>query len=154
MRENRGDPVTQKWRHRFLQLAAHVAEWSKDPSTKVGAVIVDHQRLVVGIGYNGFPRGVVDDDERYAEKSVKYRMVVHAEQNAIFNAARSVHDMTLFATKFPCSECAKAIIQNGIYHVISPAPATEGVWGEDAHFSTQMLREAAVIVDLWPESIL
>lgn len=135
-----------KWDLRFLELASHIAEWSKDPSTKVGAVIVDHDRRIVGTGYNGFPRGVRDDLSRYEEKSVKYKLIVHSESNAILNATKSVRDTTLYCTKAPCSECVKLIVQSGIYKIVSPAPATEGVWAEDAGFASQMLREAAIIV--------
>jgi dCMP deaminase len=130
-----------------MGVALHISKWSKDPSTKVGAVIVDHDRRIVGTGYNGFPRGVNDDEERYAEKMVKYKMVVHAEANSIMNAVKSVRDCTLYATKFPCTECTKLIIQMGISRVIAPAVKYDGsVWAEDAVFSTQMLKEALVSI--------
>jgi dCMP deaminase len=142
--------VSQKWDERFMQLASHFATWSKDPSTKVGAVIVDHDRRLVGTGYNGFPRGVGDEPERYVEKMVKYKLVVHAEANAIMNAVKSVRDCTLYATKYPCSECAKLIIQMGISRIIAPPPASDdSVWAEDSKFSTRMFREAVVSVYVW-----
>lgn len=142
--------MSQKWDFRFMRLAAHIAEWSKDPSTKVGAVIVDHDRRPRGTGYNGFPRGVGDNEERYTEKMVKYKLVVHAEANAILNAVTSVRDCTLYATKFPCTECTKLIIQTGISMIIAPPPSNDGsVWADDAKFSRQMLKEAAVLVYDW-----
>lgn len=142
--------MTSKWKRRFLDLAAHVAEWSKDPSTKVGAVIVSYDRIVLGLGYNGFARGVDDSPERYDERSVKYKLVVHAEANAIVNSrGRIPSDATLFATKFPCSECAKLIIQSGIGTVVCPPPSADGVWAEDAAFSKQMFSEAHVQVILY-----
>lgn len=135
-----------KWEQRFMDLARHVGDWSKDPSTKVGAVIVDGDRRVLAHGYNGFPRYVTDSDDRYSEKSVKYRFVVHAEANAILNALTTVRGMMIYCTKYPCSECVKLIIQSGIAKVVCPAPATDGIWAEDASFATTMLRESATIV--------
>jgi len=134
-----------KWNKRFMELAASIATWSKDPSTKVGAVIVDCNRRVVGTGYNGFPRGVGDDVERYEEKVVKYKLVVHSEANSILNAVKEVRDCTLYTTKFPCTECTKLIIQSGIASVVTPPPSDDGsVWAEDAKFSIRMLREAGI----------
>ena len=111
-----------KWDKRFLELAEHVAQWSKDPRTKVGAVIVDDKKRVVSLGYNGFPRGVDDDDDRYEDRETKHLFVSHAERNALDNAPRSVEGCTLYATLKPCSECAKSIIQNGITRVVTYSP--------------------------------
>lgn len=109
-----------KWDLRFLKLAHHVSSWSKDPSTKVGAVIVDNERRVVGMGYNGFPRGVHDDPERLAQRDQKLRFVVHAEVNAILNAVRSVEGCCLYTTPlFTCGDCAKVVAQSGIVKVVS-----------------------------------
>ena len=127
-----------------MKLAEEVATWSKDPSTKVGAIITDHSNRVIGLGYNGFPRGVSDTEDRYADKLVKYGLIVHAEANAILNALTSVKECLLYTTKFPCSECAKLIIQSGIVKVYAPAPATDGKWADDANFSIQMLNESGV----------
>lgn len=101
-----------------MTLAILVASWSKDPSTQVGAVLVDSKRRVIGTGYNGFPRGVLDHPHRYANRPLKYEMVVHAELNAILNATRELDDSTLYVTLSPCNECAKAIIQSGIKRVV------------------------------------
>ncbi len=136
----------KKWDQRFLTLAAHFATWSKDPSTQVGAVIVDHDRRIIGEGFNGFPRGVGDHEERYLEKAVKYKLVVHAEANAILNAVKSVRHCSLYATKAPCTECVKLIIQSGINEVISPEYDVIGTWGEDAHYARQMLSESGVVL--------
>ncbi len=65
------------WNKRFLDLAEHVASWSKDPSTKVGAVVVDEKKRVVSLGYNGFPRGVLDIDSRYNDRDTKHLFVAH-----------------------------------------------------------------------------
>lgn len=136
------------WDDRFLSLAEHVAGWSKDPSTKVGAVIANSDRVVHGIGYNGFPRGVGDDQERYDDRPTKYGMVVHAELNAILNAAGAVRGSTLYVWPLPpCNECAKAIIQAGIKRVVfRSTEATEGRWREQYAVSALMFREAGVEV--------
>jgi dCMP deaminase len=107
-----------KWDLRFLQLAAHVAGWSKDPSTKVGAVIADGKH-VVSLGYNGFPATTEDRDEWLSDRPTKYEMVVHAEMNAILNARQSVRGLTLYVSPLsPCSECVKLIAASGISRVV------------------------------------
>lgn len=111
--------MNEKWDLRFLELAEHIKNWSKDPSTQVGAVVVDDNRHVVSMGYNGFPRGVADDPDRLEDRPTKYKFVVHAEINAIVNAPTSVRGCTLYSPLFPCNECAKAIIQSGIKRVVS-----------------------------------
>lgn len=140
--------IDDKWRRRFHELALHVAQWSKDPSTKVGAVVVDWDRRVIGMGYNGFPRGVDDTEERYATKSVKYKLVVHAEANAILNSTSSVRDKMIVTTRYPCSDCAKLIVQSGLLYLATPAPVTDGHWAEDAHFSKTILTEGGLEVHL------
>lgn len=133
---------------RFLELAKLVATWSKDPSTKVGAIVVDDQRRVVGLGYNGFPRRVADTDARLDNRPVKYAYMVHAESNALMNAART-QGCTLYVTFPPCNECAKQIIQLGIRRVVywldrdDPRMKEWSVVGE---FAKDMLREAGVQV--------
>lgn len=113
-----------KWDERFLTLAAHVATWSKDPSTKVGAAIVGPvHREVRSMGYNGLPRGVADTDRRLADRELKYDLVVHAEENAILNLSLyggSADGCTLYTTHPPCVRCATAIIQAGIRRVAWP----------------------------------
>src|SRR5438046_3121257 len=112
--------LNDKWDRRFLELAKHVSQWSKDPSSKVGAVIVDPDTLqVLGMGYNGFARGVADTPERLNDRPTKYKFVVHAEQNAIINAgigARGsfIYVWPSFGHPNICAECAKLAIQAGI----------------------------------------
>lgn len=142
------DPATdtakaQIWQQRFLALADMVASWSKDPSTKVGAVIVDDKRRILGTGYNGFPRGVRDDAERYADRPTKYAMTMHAEANAILNAIKSVEGATIYCTHAPCSECVKLIIQAGIGRVVCAAVDLAG-WGESQETALLMFSEAGV----------
>lgn len=110
------------WDECFMRIARTIAERSKDPSSQVGAVIATKENIVVGMGYNGFPRGVdsnVFPWEKEGElQDTKYAYICHAEENAIYNANNSTQDCKLYATLFPCNECAKAIIQNGISEVI------------------------------------
>ena len=84
--EERGQSVSDKWDRRFVDLARYVASWSKDPSTKTGAVIVDDYNRIVSVGYNGFPRGIRDDEERLSNRDVKLSLMVHCEINAIIFA--------------------------------------------------------------------
>jgi len=111
-----------KWHNRFMALADHVSTWTKDPNKGVGAVIVDDKHRVLGIGYNGFPRGVKDLPERYADRELKHDLVCHAERNALDNYPAPVDSCTMYASYFPCSECAKSIAQRGITTVISRVP--------------------------------
>jgi len=134
------------WRERFVDLARHFAGWSKDPSTKVGAVIVNDNRQVLGHGYNGFPRGVEDSPERLNDRPTKYKYVVHAELNAILNTGTpwQLEDSTLYCTHVPCSSCAKAIIQAGIAQVYVPKGSHLHQWAEDQEIAVDMLLEAGI----------
>lgn len=139
--------MVNKWDDRFMDLARHVASWSKDPSTKVGAVIIRPDRSVVSVGYNGFPRGVNDGEHRYRDKPTKYSMVVHAEANAILASKESLADCVLYVTLFPCNECAKLIIQSGIRMIVAPrlSDAPER-WAEAMTTSMTMFVESGVVV--------
>ena len=131
-----------QWDKRFLELAAHVATWSKDPSTKVGACIVDHKRHVVSLGYNGFPRGVEDSPELYNDRAMKLLHVCHAERNALDNAHCDVTGCTLYCTLFPCNECAKSIIQRGIKEVVTFRNDREDIFNWEV--TKKMFREAGI----------
>ncbi|MCD8519283.1 MAG: dCMP deaminase family protein [Erysipelotrichaceae bacterium] len=110
------------WDDYFMGMAHLSAMRSKDPSTQVGACIVSPSKKVVGLGYNGFPTGINDDDfpwEKHDEyDQSKYAYVVHAELNAILNATTSLQGCSMYVSLFPCNECAKAIIQSGIKTLI------------------------------------
>ena len=75
---SRGDSMSNKWDKRFLELAKHISDWSKDPSTKVGCVVVGEDREIRSTGFNGFPRGIEDKIERREEREQKYPMICHA----------------------------------------------------------------------------
>lgn len=133
-----------EWDLRFLEVARLVSTWSKDPSTKVGAVIVDpYTRMIISTGYNGFPRGVNDTAERYNDRPTKYALVVHAEANAILNAPHRPIECTLFVTLAPCAECAKLIIQSGIARVVT-FPALQERWTESHNTAVMMFKEAGI----------
>jgi dCMP deaminase len=135
------------WDKRFLELAEHVAQWSKDPRTKVGAVIVDEKKRVVSVGYNGFPRGVFDSDERYEDRDTKLLFVAHAERNALDNAPLQVDGCTMYVPLLPCNECAKSIIQKGITRVVTYNPTRDGsMFNWDV--TIKMFKESGVILDL------
>lgn len=111
------------WDEYFMGVAALSAKRSKDPNTKVGACLVNQDKKIVGIGYNGFPIGCSDDVFPWGKKDAnylnnKYPYVVHAEPNAILNSTSSLKGATLYVTLFPCNECAKLIIQAGIKKVV------------------------------------
>jgi dCMP deaminase len=133
-----------KWHKRFLDLCEHVATWSKDPSTKLGSVIVDSKKRVVSIGYNGFPRGVDDRHDRYEDRPTKYLFVAHAERNALDNAPMMVDNCTMYVTLLPCNECAKSIIQKGITTVVTYRPEREDVF--NWNITLAMFNEAGVSV--------
>lgn len=138
------------WRDRFLALACQVASWSRDPSTKVGAVVFDDLKRIASVGFNGFPRNVNDDVARYNDRPTKYKLVVHAEVNAILNARSSVDGCAMMVTLHPCSDCTKMLIQAGIKTVYCPPPRTatheDDEWAVDAKFSRLMMTEAGIIV--------
>ncbi len=137
-----------KWDNRYLALAAEVATWSKDPSTQVGAVTVGSKKEVLSQGFNGFPRGIHDTDERYNHRETKYKFVVHAEMNAIYNATysgTSLDGATLYVYGLPiCSECAKGIIQVGIKKVVIEKCKELDNWNESVMLSQEMFNEAGV----------
>lgn len=110
------------WDECFMRMAHLIAERSKDPSTQAGSVVVTENNIVVGMGYNGWPRGIEAEQlpwEREGDlENTKYAYVCHAEENSIYNANNSTKGCKLYCTLFPCNECAKTIIQNGIKEVI------------------------------------
>lgn len=110
------------WDECFMKIAHVIADRSQDPSTQAGAVVVSEDNVVVGVGYNGWPRGIDSDElpwDRDGDfENTKYAYVCHAEENAVYNANSSTKGCKLYCTLFPCNECAKTIIQNGIKEVI------------------------------------
>lgn len=144
-------PISEKWDRRFLEVAKLVASWSKDPSTQTGAVIVDNNNRVVSVGYNGFPKGVNDSPERYNNRELKYKMIVHCERNAILFAGRSLEGHALYTWPFmSCSVCAAMVIQAGITRCVAPAipDRLKERWAEDMALSETLFSEAGVRLDI------
>jgi len=115
----------ERWDLSFLVDAKVAARRSKDPSTKVGAVAVRPDLTHASQGYNGFPRGVLDTEERLTNREIKYELVVHAETNALLTAKEPLVGYTLYCTFPPCVRCATSIIQAGIARVVSIKPTEE-----------------------------
>lgn len=136
------------WDKRFIEACGLIAEWSKDHSTKVGALIADSKNRVLGVGYNGFPRGIADD-ERYNDKETKYKHIVHAEANAILNSTASIEGATLYVVPLPpCTECTKLIIQSGIKRIVFHIPVEmSSKWEKEYTIAYKMLREAGLVVE-------
>ena len=132
-----------KWDNNFLALANTVSMFSNDPSTKVGAVIVDDDNRVISIGYNGFPKGIRDDN-RLSNRELKYEMIVHAEANALLFANAPVRGCTIYTWPFqPCSRCASLIIQAGIRRVVS-VESKDQKWRENFQLAHDMMTEARI----------
>ena len=140
--------MSSKWDTRFLDLAKHISDWSKDPSTKVGCVVVGEDREIRSTGFNGFPRGIEDTAARLNDREKKYPMICHAEENAIMHAARigiSLKSCTAYVTWPPCSRCARSLIQAGVREVVYPANCEiPERWGDDFAIATSMFTESGV----------
>ena len=138
------------WGKRFLQLAKHISEWSKDPSTQVGCVVVGPDRELRSTGFNGLPRGIEDNEQRLNNREIKYPLICHAEENAIMHAARigmSLKDCTAYVTWPPCTRCARSLIQAGISTIIYPKNTEiPERWMTDFNLSLNMLKEANIIL--------
>ena len=136
-----------KWDERFLSLAKEVSTWSKDPSTKVGAVITQGKH-VVSLGFNGYPPGI--EDKHLDNRDYKYKRVIHAETNAILNAKQDLSDCTLYLYPLmPCAECAKLIVAAGIKKVYINMKAPEETlarYREGWYDSSMVMLEAGVEV--------
>lgn len=134
-----------KWDKRFIELAEFIGQWSKDPSTQVGAVIVRPDKTIASVGYNGFPRGTDDGAHLYEEKEVKYARIVHAEINAIISAQNAdFKGCTIYVSPlYPCPQCAAALIQAGIRKVVARL-SNRPDWKDRFAVSKQLLKEAGV----------
>lgn len=140
----------EKWDRRYLTLADAVAQWSKDPSTKIGVVIVK-DNVVQATGYNGFPPGVADDG-RLHEREKKYPIIVHGEMNAILQAGNRCRGATLYLSSpfggVPCSNCTKHLITAGITRVVGYVAGDNPRWTEDCKRAEDLLHEAGIKVTL------
>ena len=139
-----------KWDIKYLGLAEYISTWSKDPSTKIGAVAIGTKGQVLSQGYNGFPRGIIDSPERLNTREEKYKYVVHAEMNVIFNASLngvSLYESTMYICGLPCcSDCAKGMIQAGISRVVMKVEDLDGAlrWEDSWNRSKNMFNETGI----------
>jgi len=135
-----------QWDQRFLDLALLVASWSKDPSTQVGAVVVDNLKRVKGVGFNGFARGIKDADPLLKDRKAKLDRMIHAEINAVLNSPTNLEDCTIYLTIPPCNMCANFLIQAGIKRIVWFAPSDELIqrWGDSWALTYNLLREANI----------
>lgn len=142
--------MINKWDIRFREMAQLVSTWSKDTNTKVGAVIVDKDNIVLSQGYNGFPIGCDDSVKARYERPQKYMYTEHAERNAIYFAARNgvmIKGSRMYLTWYPCCDCCKAIIQSGISKIMCYEPDwNDDSWGESFRYTKEMLAEANIEV--------
>ena len=141
--------MISKWDERFLALAQHIAGWSKDPSTKVGAVITDARHRVVSLGFNGFPRGIEDSQARLQDRETRVRMVVHAEENALLHARVPVDGCSIYVWPLPpCSSCMAKLIQAGVVRMVAPQPSEPHMANWSLGITKTLAREAGVKLEL------
>lgn len=131
-----------------MEMAKQVAAWSKDPSSKIGAVAVDNKGKILTTGYNGFPRGIEDSESRYNDRALKYEIIVHAEMNAIFNATYngvSLDGSTMYVYGLPCcNKCALGIIQTGVNRVVMDGNPDDERWKDSWELTKTLFDEANV----------
>lgn len=147
------DTKSPKWTGRFLFLAKSISSWSKDPSTKAGAVIMTVSGEPVSFGYNGIPKKITDSEVLYKDRDTKLMVVEHAERNAIYQANRNLSGCVIYVTHYPCTGCARAIIQSGITTVVVDQEQTIGSgsdyttrWNNEIEMSKWMFEQAGVEV--------
>tara|TARA_Y100001935_G_C17189828_1_gene449487 strand:+ start:344 stop:838 length:495 start_codon:yes stop_codon:yes gene_type:complete len=140
--------LSNKWDIRYMQLAEQISTWSKDPTSKIGAVAVGDKGQVLAQGYNGFPRGMDDNELFYLNRVTKHNRVVHAEMNAIYNASYngvSLNDSTMYVYGLPtCSKCALGVIQVGVKKVVMPEQDIPERWQDSWSLTKSMFEEAGV----------
>jgi len=139
--------MNDKWDTRFLELSKLVSSWSKDPSTKTGAVIVRPDKTVLSIGFNGFPKNMKDNPEQYANREIKYSKIVHCEMNALIHARESVEGCTLYTWPFAsCDRCAVHMLQAGITQFVFPKLPENLIerWKESTDKTKKYIKEAGV----------
>ena len=147
-----------RWHRHFIAIAQECAKMSKDPNTRVGAVIVGPDREIRSTGFNGLPRGIADTEDRLQDRDLKLKIIVHAEMNAILNAARfgvSLKGCTLYLAATdntgevwggpPCTRCTVEVIQSGISRIISfPKKSIPSRWHEDLLVANSLIQEAGI----------
>ena len=136
--------MRDKWDKRFMEMAELVASWSRDPSTKTGAVLVRSDNSVASVGFNGFPRGMDDNEELYLDREIKYSRIVHCEINAQLHCHECLNGYTLYTWPFlSCDRCAVQMIQAGIVRMVAPRNDAER-WQEAFKRTRAFCAEAGV----------
>lgn len=148
-------PVTskqQKWDFRFLRLAQEVGSWSKDPSTKVGAVLVRPNMTICSVGFNGLPQSIPDDVEILNNVELRHACTIHAEMNALLFAEEKIEGYTLYTYPvLPCDRCAVHFIQKRIARVVTlVTKATVNIPQAAYQRSANLFEEARINVDQYP----
>lgn len=140
--------MSSKWDQKYIELSELVAGWSKDPSSKIGAVAVSPKGQVLSTGYNGFPRNIEDTPERLNNRDLKYKYIVHAEKNVIYNATYngvSLDGSTLYVFGLPCcDQCALGITQVGVKRVVMRGDPNNERWKESWKKSQEIFDEANI----------
>ena len=143
--------LSNKWDKRYMELAKVISTWSKDPSKKIGAIAIGSKGQVLAQGFNGFPRGIDDADDRLNDRETKYKYVVHAEMNLIYNATFngiSLDGSSVYIYGLPlCSECAKGLIQVGVKRIVMNKDSLESAddkWLESFELTMQLLNESGI----------
>lgn len=139
------------WNERYLQMAELVGSWSKDPTTKCGAVIVRPDNTVASVGFNGFPKGCSDHESFYNDRELKYARVMHAEVNAILLAREPLDGYTIFTHQAPnigpsCDRCSAAVIQAGIKKIVHRGRVDNPRWNDSIQKGIDMYNEAGIKV--------
>jgi len=147
--------VTPIKAQKYMRFAETAASLSKDPSTKVGAVAINDDGIVLATGYNGFPRGVIDSEGRLCNRDMRLKLTSHAEQNLVAQSAysgMSIRGATvLVSSLFPCAECAKSLAQAGVKRVIAPKIDNER-WKESNELAKVIFEESGVEVIEYEEA--
>ena len=139
-----------EWSDYYFRLVDLVASKSKDPSTKVGCVIIGSDHEIRSTGYNGLPRGCKDDVPDRDVRPTKYYYYEHAERNTIYNATRvgvSLKGCTAYMHSLPCADCARGLIQAGITHIVIRSLKSLDRWRESVIAGLTMICESGIIVD-------
>ena len=142
--------LSERWLNHFMRICMLVSEMSKDPSTKVGSVIVRPDRTLCSTGYNGFPKPCQDHPSTYGNRSIKLQRIIHAEMNAILHVRERLDGYAIFTWPLPpCDRCMPHIIQSGIGTIVSPSIDSSQPWFDSAMAATAMAEEAGIRIIRW-----
>lgn len=143
-------PSQTEWDRRYLRLAREIASWSRDPSTSVGAILVDAQHIALATGHNGFTSGLRDTPERLNNRETRLKLTLHGEENCLINAGKAGHAV-LGATCYvwplaPCVSCASKLVQAGVRTIVTvtASPALTSRWGDDLALAQEVYNETGV----------